>query len=63
MTIEDDIKVVATLRAIWRTCDNWDEFCNDNGFDPWVCNNGYGDSIIELTVADAFKYGIIRKGE
>mgnify|MGYP003434531832 FL=1 len=50
-----------TLSEIMKTCENWTAFCCKSGFSEWSVAEGGADVEVELTLEDAFDYGILRK--
>jgi len=50
-----------TLSEVMKTCSDWPVFCCATGFSEWAVAEGGGDVEVELTLEDAFDYGILRK--
>lgn len=48
-----------TLQEIMDTCNDWHEFCDLKGFNPWALNEGGGDVEVSLTILEAHTLGIV----
>jgi len=53
------MKIHTTLEEILNRCNNWDDFCEDKGYDNYAVNEGAGHIQVSLTESEAKKYGII----
>ena len=53
------MRITMTLSEICRECNDWDKFCNDFQYDPYVINEGGGHIEVNLTKDQAKEYGVI----
>jgi len=49
-----------TLKEILDTCNDWDKFCDEQGWSVWAVNEGGGDVQVSLTIEEGRKYGILK---
>lgn len=49
-----------TLAEVLKTCTDWDRFCDEKGLSVYAVNEGGGHVEVELTLAEASQYGILR---
>ena len=54
------MRIYITLEEVLHKCNDWDKFCEEEGYSVWVVNEGGGDIEISLTEEQAKKYGIIK---
>lgn len=54
------MKIKLTLSEILDRCNNWDKFCEEQGWSVWAVNEGGGDTEVILSEDEAIRYGIIR---
>jgi hypothetical protein len=54
------MKVLATLNEILDHCNDWIHFCDKKGFDEYAVNYGGGDVEVELTIDEAFDFGLLK---
>ena len=50
-----------TLAEVLKTCTNWERFCDEKGWSVYAVNEGGGHVEVELTLAEASYYGILRE--
>jgi len=55
------MRIFMTLAEILDKCDDWDYFCEEEGWSVWTVNEGGGDVEVNLTEEQCYKYGILRK--
>jgi hypothetical protein len=55
------MRIHMTLAEVLDKCDDWEYFCEEEGWSVWAVNEGGGDVEINLTEEQAYKYGILRK--
>jgi hypothetical protein len=53
----DEIEVELPLGYLLDKCNDWDDFCEDTGLNPWLLNEGIADSVDTHPV----KIGLLRK--
>lgn len=53
--------IFMTLSEILNRCNDWDYFCEEEGWSVWAVNEGGGDISVNLNEEQAIKYGIINK--
>jgi hypothetical protein len=53
----DKIEVELPLGYLLDNCNDWDDFCNDTGLNPWLMNEGIAVS----TDTHPVEIGILRK--
>ena len=51
------------LQEVMDTCKDWDKFCNDKGFSVYAVNEGGGHVEVELTIQEAYNFGIVDVAE
>lgn len=49
-----------TLAEVLNKCNDWDVFCEEEGWSVWAVNEGGGDISVCLTEEKCRKYGIIK---
>ena len=49
-----------TLAEVLRTCTNWELFCAEKGWSVYAVKEGGGHVEVDLTLAEASYYGILR---
>lgn len=54
------MKIQTTLEEILHKCNDWEQFCSDEGWSEWAVNEGGGDIAVSLDEEKAKKYGIIK---
>ena len=52
--------IYITLDEVLSRCNDWDNFCEKEGFSEWCVNEGGGDVEISLSEEKAIEYGIIQ---
>lgn len=57
------MRIYISLEEVLDRCNDWDAFCENEGFSVWCVNEGGGDIEISLTEKQAIKYGIIKGNE
>ena len=50
-----------TLAEVLKTCTKWVLFCNEKGWSVHAVSEGGGQIEVELTLAEASYYGILRE--
>lgn len=55
------MKIQLTLREVLDKCNDWDYFCEEEGWSVWAVNEGGGDCAVSLTEEQAKKYGILKR--
>lgn len=55
------MKIYITLEEVLDRCNDWDKFCDKEGYSVWAVNEGGGDIDIYLSEEKAKEYGIIKK--
>ena len=50
--------ITMTLEEILSNCDDWEKFCEEMGYSMWAVNEGGGDTEVEMTVAEARRFGL-----
>ncbi len=50
-----------TLAEILNRCNNWDYFCEEEGWSVWAVNEGGGDCRVFLSEEQCYKYGILQR--
>jgi hypothetical protein len=55
--------ITMTLREVLKRCNDWDYFCEEEGWSIWCINEGGGDLNITLTEEKCYRYGILKKNE
>ena len=50
-----------TLSEILNKCNNWDYFCNEEGWGEYAVAEGGGDVEVCLSEEQCYKYGILKK--
>jgi hypothetical protein len=53
------MKILITLGEMFEKCNNWEEFCDSEGYSVWIVNEGGDKHEIQLNEEKAEKYGII----
>ena len=51
--------ITITLREILHSCNDWDDFCDKEGWSVWAVNEGGGDVETTISIDKAKEYGII----
>lgn len=54
------MRIILTLEEVLDKCNDWEQFCNDKGWNEWAVNEGGGDIQVSLTEDEANKYGILK---
>ena len=49
-----------TLAEVLLTCANWERFCDEKGWSVYAVKDGGGHVEVELTLAEASHYSILR---
>lgn len=57
------MKILITLDEVLEKCNDWEYFCDKEGYSEWAVNEGGGDIEICLSEKKAKKYGIIKKNK
>ena len=52
-----------TLEEVLDKCNDWEYFCDQEGWSVWAVNEGGGDVGICLSENDAYKYGILQRDD
>ncbi len=52
--------IILTLEEILDKCDDWDFFCEEEGWSVWAVNEGGGDISVSLSEDKAYKHGLLR---
>lgn len=55
------MKIVLTLEEVLDRCNDWEKFCEKEGWSVWAVNEGGGDIDVVLSEDKAKEYGIIKK--
>ena len=55
--------IILTLEEVLDKCNNWEDFCEKEGWSEYAVNEGGGDITIYLTEEKAYEYGILKKQE
>ena len=55
------MKIILTLEEILDRCNDWEKFCENEGWSVWAVNEGGGDIDVALSEDKAIEYGIIKK--
>jgi len=55
--------IAMTLSEVLERCNNWDLFCEEEGWSVWAVNEGGGDVQVNLTEEKAYKYGILKQDD
>lgn len=53
------MKIYITLSEILSKCNDWDYFCEQEGYSEWCVNEGGGDIEVVLSEEQGIKYGLI----
>lgn len=58
----DEIEVRLPLGYLLDKCDDWDDFCEDTGLNPWLLNEGIADptDMHPVEIGLLRKHGILR---
>jgi hypothetical protein len=54
------MEITLDLSEILDRCNDWEEFCDEQGWSVWCVNEGGGDLEITMSEEEAIKYGLIR---
>ena len=54
------MRIVLTLEEVCEKCNDWEIFCEKEGFSEWCVNEGGGDIEISLSEKKAKEYGLIK---
>lgn len=57
------MKILMTLAEVLDKCNDWDYFCEEEGWSVWAVNEGGGDIELSFTEEQAYKYGILRRND
>lgn len=57
------MKICLTLEEVLDKCNDWEYFCDEEGWSVWAVNEGGGDVDISLTEEQCYKYGILKREE
>ena len=52
--------ITMTLAEILDRCNDWDYFCEQEGWSVWAVNEGGGDIDVALSEQQCYKYGVLR---
>jgi len=52
--------ITLTLSEILDRCNDWEDFCQEEGWSEWAVNEGGGDITVNLTEEQCYKYGVLR---
>lgn len=55
------MRIVLTLSEVLDKCNDWDSFCDKEGYSVYCVNEGGDDIEISLSEEKAKEYGIIKK--
>ena len=55
--------ITLTLEEILHKCNDWEYFCQEEGWSEWAVNEGGGDIEVYLTEEQCYKYGILKHNE
>ncbi len=50
-----------TLEEVLDKCNDWDYFCEEEGWSVWAVNEGGGDVEVYLNEEQCYKYGILKR--
>jgi len=53
--------VILTLSEILDKCNDWEDFCEKEGWSVWAVNEGGGDIEVTLSEDKCHEYGIIKR--
>lgn len=56
------MNITMTLGEILDRCNDWDYFCEEEGWSVWAVNEG-GNCNVSLTEEQCYKYGILKRDE
>lgn len=54
------MKIILTLADVLHRCNDWEGFCENEGWSEWAVNEGGGDIDVVLTEEKAKTYGLIK---
>lgn len=54
------MKIHTTLEEILDKCNDWETFCQEEGWSVWAVNEGGGNTEVCLDEEKAKKYGLIK---
>lgn len=57
------MKIILTLSEILDQCNDWDFFCQEEGWSEYAVNEGGGDIQVTLSKEQCYKYGILKRIE
>lgn len=52
--------ITLTLGEILDRCNDWDFFCEEEGWSVWAVNEGGSDVSVNLSEQQCYKYGLLR---
>lgn len=55
------VLVTITLNEVLEKCNDWETFCQEQGWSEWAVNEGGGNIVATLTLEEAKKYGLIKE--
>jgi len=55
------MRIILTLSEVLDKCNDWDSFCDKEGYSVYCVNEGGDDIEISLSEEKAKEYGIINK--
>lgn len=53
--------ITLTLEKVLDRCNDWEQFCDQEGWSEYAVNEGGGDIEVSLSEEKAIKYGIIKR--
>jgi len=57
------MKISLTLGEVLERCNDWEYFCEEEGWGHWAANEGGNDIVVTLTEEKCYKYGILKHNE
>lgn len=52
--------ITMTLAEILNKCNDWDYFCEQEGWSVWAVNEGGGDVSVTLSEQQCYTYGLLK---
>jgi len=57
------MRIYLTLGEVLERCNDWETFCDKEGYSVWSVNEGGDDVEICLSESQAKEYGILKKND
>jgi len=57
------MEIIITLEEIKEKCNDWKQFCEEEGFSVNCVEQGLANITLHVTKQDCFKYGLIKPYE